>query len=174
MKIHTLSLSLLLVMFWLLNSGLFKPLIFMMGGASVVLVLYIAGRMNVIDEESQPLHLTKSIPAYYLWLLKELVVSNVQVVAIIWKGGQQLQPAMATIPMKRMSDMGKVIYANSISLTPGTVTTEVTDDSITVHALDKVPFPPSAAEKWKNVSATWMINHVYCCKQLLFWIHRLP
>jgi multicomponent Na+:H+ antiporter subunit E len=89
MKIHTLSLSLLLVMFWLLNSGLFKPLIFMMGGASVVLVLYIAARMNVIDEESQPLHLTKSIPAYYLWLLKELVVSNVQVVATIWKGGQQ-------------------------------------------------------------------------------------
>lgn len=137
MKKHTLSLCLLLVMFWLLNSGLFKPLIFMMGAASIMLVLFIASRMKVIDEESQPLHLTKKIPAYYLWLLKELVVSNIQVVATIWRGGEKLQPAMATIPMKRMSDMGKVIYANSISLTPGTVTTEVTDDFITIHALDK-------------------------------------
>jgi len=137
MKIHTLSLSLLLAICWLLNSGLFKPLIFGMGIVSIILVLAIAARMKVIDEESQPLHLTKSIPAYYLWLLKELVVSNAQVVAAIWKGTNNLQPAMATIPMQEMSDMGKVIYANSISLTPGTVTTEVTDDSITVHALDK-------------------------------------
>lgn len=136
MKIQTLSLGLLLVGFWLLNSGLFKPLIFILGAISIVLVLIISSRMKVIDEESQPLHLTKSIPGYYLWLLKELVMSNIKVVSTIWQGNLQLQPALATIKMDHLSDMGKVIYANSISLTPGTVTTDVTENSITVHALD--------------------------------------
>ncbi|TFH75301.1 cation transporter [Gammaproteobacteria bacterium LSUCC0112] len=137
MKIQTLSLTLLLIIFWLLNSGLFKPLIFILGAISVVLVLLISSRMKVIDEESQPLHLTKNIPAYYAWLLKELVMSNIKVVSTIWQGHLQLQPALTTIKMDHLSDMGKVIYANSISLTPGTVTTDVTENSITVHALDK-------------------------------------
>lgn len=137
MKIQTLSLTLLLIIFWLLNSGLFKPLIFILGAVSVVLVLFISSRMKVIDEESQPLHLTKNIPAYYAWLFKELVMSNIKVVSTIWQGRLQLQPALTTIKMNHLSDMGKVIYANSISLTPGTVTTDVTENSITVHALDK-------------------------------------
>ena len=137
MKMQTLSLTLLLIIFWLLNSGLFKPLIFILGAFSVVLVLFISSRMKVIDEESQLLHLTKNIPAYYAWLLKELVMSNIKVVSTIWQGHLLLQPALTTIKMDHLSDMGKVIYANSISLTPGTVTTDVTENSITVHALDK-------------------------------------
>lgn len=137
MKIQTLSLGLILVGFWLLNSGLFKPLIFILGAISLVVVLAVASRMKVIDEESQPLHLTRSIPSYYMWLLKELVMSNVKVVSTIWQGNLQLRPALATVKMSHLSDMGKVIYANSISLTPGTVTTDVTENSITVHALDQ-------------------------------------
>ena len=137
MKIQTLSLGLILVGFWLLNSGLFKPLIFILGAISLVVVLAVASRMKVIDEESQPLHLTRSIPSYYMWLLKELVMSNVKVVSTIWQGNLQLRPALATVKMNHLSDMGKVIYANSISLTPGTVTTDVTENSITVHALDQ-------------------------------------
>jgi multicomponent Na+:H+ antiporter subunit E len=137
MKIQTLSLGVLLVAFWALNSGLFKPLMYGLGTASVLLVLLISSRMKVIDSESQPLYLTKNIPGYYLWLLKELVISNIKVVGTIWRSNLQLQPALATIKMDHLSEMGKVIYANSISLTPGTVTTEVTENSITVHALDK-------------------------------------
>lgn len=137
MKIQTLSLAVLLVAFWALNSGLFKPLMYVLGSISVLLVLFISSRMQVIDKESQPIYLTKSIPGYYAWLLKELVLSNIKVVGTIWRGNLQLQPALAIIKMDHLSDMGKVIYANSISLTPGTVTTEVTENSITVHALDK-------------------------------------
>jgi len=137
MKIQTISLSVLLVAFWALNSGLFKPLMYVLGSISVLLVLFISSRMQVIDKESQPIYLTKSIPSYYAWLLKELVMSNIKVVGTIWRSKLQLQPALATVKMDHLSDMGKVIYANSISLTPGTVTTEVTENSITVHALDK-------------------------------------
>jgi multicomponent Na+:H+ antiporter subunit E len=137
MKLHTISLAILLVTFWALNSGLFKPLMYILGSLSVLLVLFISSRMQVIDKESLPIYLTRSIPGYYAWLLKELVVSNIKVVGTIWRSNLQLQPALTTIKMDHLSDMGRVIYANSISLTPGTVTTEVTENSITVHALDK-------------------------------------
>lgn len=137
MKLQTISLGFLLVIFWLLNSGHYTPLIMSLGAISIALVILIARRMNVVDEESQPLHLTRSIPAYYAWLLKELIVSNIDVVARIWRGGDSINPAVATIRINQHSDMGRVIYANSITLTPGTVTTDVRRDSITVHALNR-------------------------------------
>jgi len=136
-KIQTASLTILLVMFWLLNSGHYTPLILSLGLISIILVVYIAKRMNVIDEESQPLHLTRGILFYYIWLIKELVISNMEVVSRIWRAQNNYRPAMATIKITQGSDMARVIYANSISLTPGTITTDVRHDSITVHALDE-------------------------------------
>ena len=136
MKLQTISLGLLLVVFWLLNSGHYTPLIMSLGAISIVLVIVIAQRMNVVDEESQPWHLTSSIPAYYLWLFKELVISNIDVVARIWRGNNSINPVVGTIRIDQSSDMSRVIYANSITLTPGTVTTDVRRDSITVHALN--------------------------------------
>lgn len=137
MKLQTLSLIFLLVAFWLLNSGHYTPMILSLGAISIALVIMIARRMNVVDEESQPLHLTANIPLYYAWLLKELLLSNVEVVARIWRGNNSINPAVATIRINQNSDMGRVIYANSITLTPGTVTTDVRRESITVHALDR-------------------------------------
>lgn len=137
MKIQTASLTILLAMFWLLNSGHYTPLILSLGFLSIILVVCIAKRMNVIDEESQPLHLTRGIPFYYMWLLKELAVSNMEVVTRIWRSQKNYRPAMATIKITQGNDMARVIYANSISLTPGTITTDLRHDSITVHALDE-------------------------------------
>ena len=136
MKTQTLSLTALLVVFWLVNSGHYTPLILGLGVASIILVLITVTRMNVVDEESVPFHLARELPSYYLWLIVELVKSNFQVVRRIWSDTKQLKPAMETIQITQHSDMGRVILANSISLTPGTMTTAVTADSITVHALD--------------------------------------
>lgn len=137
MKTQTLSLVLLLVVFWLVNSGHYTPLILGLGLASIILVVVVARRMNVVDKESLPFHLTRELPSYYLWLLKELLISNFQVVRSIWHFNSKLNPAMEKIDIKQNSDMGRVILANSISLTPGTITTAVTAESITVHALDR-------------------------------------
>lgn len=137
MKTQTLSLILLLVIFWLVNSGHYTPLIMGFGLASIILVVAIAQRMKVVDEESVPFHLMRELPRYYLWLLKELAISNLQVVRRIWLFSTKLDPAVATIDITQSSDMGRVILANSISLTPGTITTAVTAESITVHALDR-------------------------------------
>lgn len=137
MKTQTISLFLLLLVFWLVNSGHYTPLILGLGLASIILVVVVARRMNVVDEESLPLHLTRELPNYYLWLLKELAISNFQVVRTIWQFGKNLDPAMETIEITQNSDIGRVILANSISLTPGTITTAITVESITVHALDR-------------------------------------
>jgi len=136
-KTQTLGLVILLVIFWLVNSGHYTPLILGLGVASIGLVVLVARRMNVVDEESIPFHLSRELPAYYLWLLKELVISNYQVVRRIWQFGLKLNPAIESIDITQDSDMGRVILANSISLTPGTITTSITAESITVHALDR-------------------------------------
>jgi multicomponent Na+:H+ antiporter subunit E len=132
---HTISLFLTLAAFWLLNSGHYTLLILSLGLISIALVLYIAHRMDVVDHESQPLHLTLRIPAYHLWLVKEGILSNISVVKHIWLGNESISPTLATIKASQKTDLGKVIYASSITLTPGTVAVDLAGDQIMVHAL---------------------------------------
>lgn len=132
---HTISLSLLLAAFWLANSGHYTALLLSFGVASIALAVYVAHRMDVIDHEAQPLHLTTRLPGYLFWLLKEIVISNMLVVKHIWLGKRSISPKFATVTVTQKTDVGKVIYANSITLTPGTVTVEMDGNKFLVHAL---------------------------------------
>ena len=132
---HTLMLSLTLAVFWLANSGHYTVLISSLGAISILLVVYIAHRMDVVDHEAQPLHLTHKMPAYYAWLIKEIFLANLLVVKHIWLGNKSISPGFATITASQKTEIGKVIYANSITLTPGTVTVDLKDDKFLVHAL---------------------------------------
>ena len=132
---HTLTLSLTLAVFWLLNSGHNTYFMWSLGAASIIIVLYISHRMDVVDHESQPIQLTFKLPAYFAWLIKEIVISNIVVVKHIWLGNRTISPVMTTIKVSQKTDTGKVIYANSITLTPGTVTIQLEDDTFMVHAL---------------------------------------
>lgn len=132
---HTIFLALSLAIFWLLNSGHYAALMLSLGAVSIALVLYIAHRMDVVDHESQPLHLTLKIPGYYIWLCKEIILANLLVVRHIWLGNKTISPTMMSIKASQKTDMGKVIYANSITLTPGTVTVDLEGDRLMVHAL---------------------------------------
>ena len=132
---HTISLCLTLAAFWLLNSGHYTALMLSLGAASVALVLYVAHRMDVVDHESQPVHLSLKMPGYFMWLFKELVFANISVVKHIWLGNKTISPTLTTIRASQKTDIGKVIYATSITLTPGTVAVDVVGDEILVHAL---------------------------------------
>jgi len=57
------------------------------------------------------------------------------VVKHIWLGNTTISPTLKTIKASQKTDIGKVIYANSITLTPGTVTVNLEGDQIMVHAL---------------------------------------
>ena len=132
---HSISLSLTLGAFWLLNSGYNTPLILSLGVVSVAFVIYLARRMDVVDHESQPVQLTTSLPGYYVWLVKEIILANISVVKHVWLGNHTISPTLATLKASQITDMGRVIYATSITLTPGTVAVDLAGDQIVVHAL---------------------------------------
>lgn len=132
---HTISLAIILAIFWLLNSGHYTPLILSLGAVSITIVLYICHKMDVVDHEAQPVHLSLKLPGFCLWLSKEIVLSNISVVKHIWLGNKSISPTLTTIKAGQSTDMGKVIYANSITLTPGTVAIDLVGDRIMVHAL---------------------------------------
>ncbi|MFX4228115.1 MAG: Na+/H+ antiporter subunit E [Porticoccaceae bacterium] len=133
---HTFSLSVLLAIFWLINSGNYSPLILGFGVISTILVVYLTSRMDVVDHESQPLHLfTTQLPAYYFWLGGKIIASNIEVARHIWLGKNSISPCSRWVSLSQQTDMGKVIYANSLTLTPGTISMDLTDDQIYVHAL---------------------------------------
>ncbi len=135
MNKHTVSLFLILAVVWLLNSGLYTPLLLTLGLVSIFFVIWLSVRMGIIDDESQPLHLSRKLPAYYLWLIKKIIQSNIDVVVLVWRGNDAISPCIATIPLEQTSEIGKVIYANSITLTPGTVAMNMEDNSVLIHSL---------------------------------------
>jgi multicomponent Na+:H+ antiporter subunit E len=133
-----ISLSVLLLTVWLLNSGHYNPLLLSLGAASILFVLFVSIRMDIVDDESQPIHiLSLAMFAYWLWLLKELIVSNIDVTKRIWLGKSSIDPQIKTLSLKQKSALAQVIYANSITLTPGTITMELNEDSLIVHSLCK-------------------------------------
>lgn len=132
------SYGVFLFVFWLLLSGHFEPLLLGLGLTSVVLTIFLAKRMDVIDHESYPLHLSSQLPAFLGYIFREIVNANIDVVKRIMKSsGSSISPQLVEIPVPQKTDMGRVIYANAITLTPGTVSVELTKDKVTVHALTK-------------------------------------
>ncbi|AKH68385.1 multisubunit sodium/proton antiporter, MrpE subunit [Spongiibacter sp. IMCC21906] len=132
---HTLSVFALLATIWLANSGHYNPLLLGFGLLSVVLVVWICHRMDVVDHESQPIHLTRRIPSYYAWLAWQILLSNIDVAKRVWRGNSAIEPTVKILPVAQTTDIGRVIYANSINLTPGTVSIELGNDTVLVHAL---------------------------------------
>ena len=132
------SFAVLLFVFWVLLSGHFSPLLLGLGVASVTLTVFLATRMKVIDHESYPVHLSSKTPAFIVYLLREIIVANIDVVKrIVTKRGENISPQLIEVPVPQQSDLAKVIYANSITLTPGTVSILLEKDKVLVHALSK-------------------------------------
>ncbi|MEX2614672.1 MAG: Na+/H+ antiporter subunit E [Alphaproteobacteria bacterium] len=133
--VHALSLGLTLLATWLLLSGVYEPLYIGFGVVSCVICVFLARRMDVVDHESMPIHLTYRYPTYLIWLIKEIVVANVDVTRAILMPRMPIQPQVIRAKATQHNELGKVIYANSITLTPGTITMDIDGDEFTVHAL---------------------------------------
>jgi len=135
--VHALSMIASLMLFWLMMSGDFGALNLVLGIASALLVVAISSRMDVVDQESQPIHLTPRLPMYWGWLTRQVVKSNLDVTRRIWAPGCPISPTLVRPKLGQETALGKVIYANSITLTPGTVTLTIEDDQVLVHALSR-------------------------------------
>ena len=130
-----LGLAITLFIFWLLLSGIYQPLIISFGIASSLLVAWIAHRMDVIDHEGFPIHLGAKAITYWPWLIWEIIKANIDVAAIIIKPKLPITPTMFNSPASQKTEVGQVTYANSITLTPGTISVGVADGIVEVHAL---------------------------------------
>ena len=140
--LQVFSLAVVMSALWLLLSGHWEnPLLLGLGAASVVLTLVLSLRMDVADREGHPVHLAIRGLLYWPWLIKEIVLANIDVAKAILGLTDDIRPSVFKIKASQTSDLGKSIYANSITLTPGTVTIALEGDEMTIHALT-----PGAAE----------------------------
>ena len=134
---HAVSLMVALAVVWLLLSGHYDPLIVGLGAVSCVFVTWIALRMDVVDREGHPIHLSWRAPFYWSWLLWQIVKSNFAVARIIVSPSLPISPELVKVDASQSDDLGRVIFANSITLTPGTVSIYVWSNSVEVHALTR-------------------------------------
>ena len=133
MIIKALLLFVFYFVIWLLLSGHYDPLLLTLGVLSCITCLYVTWKAKFIDEEGLPLHLLIRLPIYTLWLFKEIMKANIDTAKIIIINNPD--PQNFRVKSSQKTEAGKVTYANSITLTPGTVTTVLDGDILEVHAL---------------------------------------
>ena len=127
--------ALLLSVFWLLLSGFLKPLLLSFGVISVAIVIYVLRRMDSIDHEPKAVSSGFRMFRYTTWLLKEIANSSLEVAKLVWGSPNSLSPSIAKLPIDDIPEKTRVLYANSITLTPGTLSVDLDDQHVTVHAL---------------------------------------
>lgn len=143
---RSISLGIALAILWLLLSGYFhEPILLAMGAASVLFVVLISHRMDIVDQEGHPIHLSIRGLLYWPWLLKEIIKSSIDVSKVILQRRMPIQPSVFTVRGTQKSELGLVIFANSITLTPGTVTVALDGHLLSVHALTA-----AAASGWEE------------------------
>jgi multicomponent Na+:H+ antiporter subunit E len=124
----------ILLSLWLLMSGHYTYLITSLGVISCLFCVYLAKRANLIDDEGLPLFFLPRLLNYLLWLFKEIFNSNIGTAKAIITG--DINPEIFIVKSSQNTDVAKVTYANSITLTPGTVTIQINKDKFEVHALN--------------------------------------
>lgn len=135
--LYAISSVVILFGFWLLLSGFFTPFLMSAGVVSAVAVVAFGWRMKVVDQEGHPVHLGPRAVTYWPWLFKEIVKSALDVSRIILDPRLPISPTLVRVKPSQKTTVGVVTYANSITLTPGTVSVEVSGDEILVHALTR-------------------------------------
>ncbi len=135
--LHSVSLFVFLYLFWLLLSGFFTAFLMSAGVGSALAVVWFSRRMNVVDAEGHPLHLVAQTLLYWPWLLKEIAKSGWDVSRIILDPRLPISPTLVRFKPGQRTDVGLVVHANSITLTPGTLTIEAGRDEFLVHGLTR-------------------------------------
>ena len=121
---------------WLLLSGVYKTLIIAFGLFSVLSTIYFVRRMDKVDKYQVKFDINFfRFVGYFFWLLFEIAKSNARVVKAIIKGNEYINQKMFKKTSTQNSDIGMVILANSITLTPGTISVNIEENEILVHAL---------------------------------------
>lgn len=118
-------------------SGVYNPMILFFGFLSVILTMFFMSRMNEKDGHTIEVNLGFfNSFKYMIWLVKEIVKSNITVVKVLLSNEISISQKFIKVPFSQRTELGQVVFANSITLTPGTVTVETEEDHFIVHALN--------------------------------------
>lgn len=116
-------------------SGHTSPLLLSLGLLSVTAVVACVSRLEVLDDEGVPVHLLPGLIRYVPWLIGQVIRSNLDVARRIVSPELPIHPSVIKVDATHHTEVGRVTYANSITLTPGTISLDVSAETIEVHAL---------------------------------------
>lgn len=151
-------LTLAMIVTWLTLSGYFIPLILAFGAISIGIVVWMCRRMGILDGETVPYLTIPLTLQYFVWLSREIVKANLQVVKAVLSPELEVSPTLVKIPLNTDVDIAETMFANSITLTPGTVSVDVQQDHILVHALLEEMSDPADFKEMEERSA-WAVGH---------------
>lgn len=134
--VYSVTLIVVLAVVWLVLSGYWtKPILLIFGALGVTTAFALVLRMGLLDRETAPFPRLIPFVAYWVWLGGEIFKANVYVVRTAMKPELDIKPTLVRVPVNLRSDLARATFANSITLTPGTVTVEVEETGFLVHAL---------------------------------------
>lgn len=131
------SLWIVLVAFWLLMSGHYTGFLITLGLLAALGTTLLAMRMGIVDAEGHPVELLVQAVTYWPWLVVEIAKSAGRVTRIILDPALPISPTLVRVRAHQKTPVGRATYANSITLTPGTISVRLEGDDIIVHALER-------------------------------------
>jgi multicomponent Na+:H+ antiporter subunit E len=137
---YQIAVFVILMGIWMIFSGLFDAFHLSLGVVSSLLVTWFSSGLLFQDrEKSAGVRFREfiRIPGYVAWLLYEIVIANVHVLrlALLPGGPNEVEPQIVRFTTVLQSEFARWVLAQSITLTPGTVTIKVDDDEYFVHAI---------------------------------------
>ncbi len=130
-----LTLFLLLIVAWVLWSGYLKPLLLGLGALSCLLTVWIVRRMGYFDDETYAFHYDWRLLGFWAWLGGEVVKSSIEVARVVLRPRIDVEPQVVAIDASSLGPVDQALLGNSITLTPGTLTLDVHEGRLLVHAL---------------------------------------
>ena len=155
----------ILYVFWIILSGRFQTKYLIIGAVCASLVAYLTQDLAQPDgrKRDQPDSRDYSIFAgigrfilYGFWLLWSIVQSNVQVAYLVLHPKMPIHPGLLSLRTKLHNRTGQIILANSITLTPGTITVDFDEGIYSVHAL-----VPSAAQSLLDAQMQSKLERIF-------------
>ncbi len=129
----------ILLIFWIVLSGMFDAFHFTLGLFCCALVAHFSSGL-LFPEAGRPwVRELLGMAIYFPWLVKEIIVANLQVAYIILHPRmlEKIDPHLFRFKSKLTRPLAKVAMAQSITLTPGTITVNIHEDEFTVYALTR-------------------------------------
>ncbi len=132
--LRSFTTAILLALVWLLWSGHLEPVILVFGAVSCLITVYFSGRLHVLDH-GQPWGIVVKMVLYFPWIIWQIIVADLRVAKLILSPSMPIAPRLTRRKPSQKSELGQVVHANTITITPGTISLDLRDGWILVHAL---------------------------------------